>query len=254
MMKRVARLSLVVLAVLLARPLLATDDVLIIAGAGFAGKWDTAIDLANVSEEPIEVRLSIPGLPLAIPCPPNCTGQTYTLPGAGTLLVLASDFLGAMYPGPQLVRVEALDGAPLPSVHARSVSTEDSCQFAELPVLRESAIKGLAAPVLAFPGAARGDGVYSNLILEALQEFPVTVEVELRSASGDLLGSGTFVVPGTVTATALTVVDVVGVLGVANVGNGQIRVRNVTGTGAIWGVLTTVAQNGSLRVAVGGNP
>ncbi len=251
-MKRVVCLAALV--ALLSTPLFAADDVLIIAGAGFAGKWDTAIDLANVSDEPIEVRLSIPGLPLAIPCPPNCTGQTYTLPGAGTLLVLASDFLGAMYPGPQLVRVEALDGAPLPSVHARSVSSEDSCQFAELPVLRESAIKGLAAPVLAFPGASRGDGVYSNLILEALQPFPVSVQVELRSAAGDLLGSAVFVVPGAVTASALTVVDIVGVLGVANVGNAQIRVRNVTGNAPVWGVLTTVAQNGSLRVAIGGNP
>src|SRR5262245_60861956 len=150
-----------------ALPALLSADSLVIAGAGFAGKWDTEVDIANVSSNPIQVTLSIQGLPLAVPCPPNCPGKTYDVPARGTITVKASDFLGAIYAGPQMVRVEPTQGSPLPVVHARSVGSTSS-EFAELPVVRSDSIAAMVVPVLVFPGVVRDGTTYSNLILETL--------------------------------------------------------------------------------------
>ena len=105
-MRRIACLLVLLAAAVVARPVLAQDDVLIVAGAGFVGQWDTDFEIANVATEPIDVELSIGGLPLGVPCPPNCTTASYAVPGAGTIRVRASEFIGATYPGPQLVRIE----------------------------------------------------------------------------------------------------------------------------------------------------
>ncbi len=251
-MNRIARLSLCLLAAFAARPAFAQDDVLIVAGAGVVGQWDTEFNIANVSPDPIEVELAIEGLPLGVPCPPNCTSQVFPLPGRGTLRVRASEFIGAAYPGPQLATIEALGGAPLPVVHARSVSSASSCQFAELPVVRESSIQH--TPILVFPGVARGDGFYTNLILESLTTGPTSVEVELVAADGEVLGTEAFPIPGRATFRAFTLVDVAAHFGVETIENGQVRVRNLTATGPVWGVLATVGTEGSLRVSLGANP
>lgn len=250
-MNRFARLPFCLLLALAARPAFA-QDALIVAGAGVAGKWDTEFNIANVSAEPIEVSIFIEGLPLGLPCPPNCTGQIYALPGKGTLRVRASEFIGAAYPGPQLVTLEALEDAPLPVVHARSVSSESACQFAELPVVKESSIQ--ETPILVFPGVARGDGFYTNLILESLTMGPTSVEVELVAADGEVLGTEAFLIPGRSTNHAFTLVDVAAHFGVTALENGQVRVRKLSANGPVWGVLATVGTEGSLRVSVGANP
>jgi hypothetical protein len=253
-MKRFARLGIFVLAACAARPVLAADDALIVAGAGIAGRWNTEFEIANVSTDPVDVTLSIGGLPLAVPCPPNCTTETYRVPGAGTIEVRADDFIGLFYVGPQLVTVEVGSGAPLPVVHARSFSSESACQFAELPVVRKSSIVAMDPPVLVFPGVTRGDGFYTNLILESLADTATAVEVELLDADGQRLGLAEFLVPGQITSTAFTLVDVAARFGVATIQNGQVRVRNLTATGPVWGVLATVGAEGSLQVAIGANP
>ena len=182
-MKRIACLLVLLAAAVAARPVLAQDDVLIVAGAGFVGQWDTEFEIANVATEPIDVELSIGGLPLGVPCPPNCTTAVVHRPGRGndprpSERIHRSDVSGsADRPRPDP------NGAPLPVVHARSVSSDNTCQFAELPVVRESTIK--STPVLVFPGVARGDGFYTNLILESLSVAATSVEVELRGAAGD---------------------------------------------------------------------
>jgi hypothetical protein len=229
-------------------------DQALIAGGGFAGKWDTEIEMSNVSPDPIGVVLSIEGLPLAAPCPPNCTSKLYELPGKGAIRVLASDFIGAAYPGPQIIRVQTASGAPLPVVHARAIKASSECQFAELPVIRRSSLGALAVPVLVFPGASRSAGVYSNLILQAVGGTSASVEVELLGPAGDSLGIQTLAVPGDVTRAAFTLVDVAAQFGVSELDGGQVRVRTVAGSGTVWGVLTTVSESGSLQVAVGANP
>ena len=231
-------------------------EVLIITAGGFVGAWDTEIDLANVLPDPIDVSLSIVGLPLGAPCPPACTGGTYTVPGHGTRRVLASDFVGQLYPGPQMIRVETAAGGPAPVVHARSVNDASQTQFAELPVLRESTLAALDTSVLVFPGATRQGGDYSNLILESIGGglVPSEVMVEVFAADGELLGSGRITVTGDATFQATTVVDVVGALGVSTLESGQIRVTRVAGPGKVWGVLTTVLQVGALKVNLGAVP
>jgi len=231
-------------------------DALIIAGGGFVGVWDTEIDMANTMADPIDVSLSIRGLPLGAPCPPNCVSQTYTLPGHGTLRVLASDFIGELYAGPQMIRVETDAGVPAPVVHARSVSLLSAAQFAELPVVRESSIEGLDPSVLVFPGAVRALGIYSNLILESIGGALSTTDalVEVFDSQGQLLGSGQITVTGDSTFHATTIVDIVGALGISELDAGQVRVTKLNGDGVLWGVLTTVVGKGSLKVSVGANP
>jgi hypothetical protein len=57
-----------------------------------------------------------------------------------------------------------------------------------------------------------------------------------------------------VTGSAFTLVDVAAFFGVSTLENGQVRVRNTTASGPIWGVLATVGTEGSLRVSLGANP
>jgi hypothetical protein len=237
-----------------ALPALLFADSLVIAGAGFAGKWDTEIDIANVSSNPIQVTLSIQGLPLAVPCPPNCPGKTYDVPARGTITVLASDFIGAIYAGPQMVQVETALGGPLPVVHARSVSSASTCEFAELPVVRRESIAAMVVPILVFPGVVRGGGTYSNLILEALGGAGASVDIELLDAVGNSLGSGVFVIPGESTSSAFTLVDVAAHFGVDTLELGQVRATKIDGTGVLWGALSTISPDGSVRVTVGANP
>ena len=235
-------------------PALGAEDRLVIAGGGVAGRWNTEFKLANVSTEPVDATLSIGGLPLGVPCPPNCTTETFRIPGGGTVLVEATDFVGQMYQGPQIVTVETAGGAPLPIVHARSFSSDSTCQFAELPSIRESTIVAMDPPVLVFPGVTRGGGSYTNLILESLADTPTSVDVELRDSEGQVLGDATFPVPGRVTGAAFTLVDVAAHFGIDAIENGQVRVHNLTASGPVWGVLATVGAEGSLEVAIGANP
>jgi hypothetical protein len=248
----IPRLSLFAAALVLPAALLA--DSLVIAGAGFTGKWDTEVDIANVSAEPIQVQLSIQGPPLLVPCPPNCLRKAYDVPARGTITVRASDFLGAIFPGPQMVRVETSGGGPLPVVHARSVSSRSTCEFAELPVVRSSSIEAMVVPVLVFPGVVRGGGTYSNLILEALGGASAMVEVELLDRSGHTFGTSVFVIPGESTFSAFTLVDVAAHFGAATLDLGQVRVSKLGGTGVLWGALSTIGADGSVRVTVGANP
>jgi hypothetical protein len=232
-------------------------DSLIIAGGGFVGLWDTEIDLANTIADPIDVSLSVRGLPLGAPCPPNCTEKMYRVPGHGTIRVLASDFIGQLYAGPQMIRVDTDAAVPLPVVHARSVSQATASQFAELPVDRESSLQALDPTVLVFPGASRTLGTHSNLILENIGGTGLSgaeVLVEVFDSQGQRLGGGQVSVAGESTFRATTVVDIVGALGVSVLDAGQIRVTKSSGDGVLWGVLSTVVGQGSLKVNMGANP
>jgi hypothetical protein len=154
------------------------------------------------------------------------------------------------------LRVQCAEGVAAPTVHARSISAASETQFAELPVVRESTIQTLDTTVLVFPGATRHAGVYSNLVIEGIGGSFVggsMVTVELFDSSGQSLGSRTFAVTGEATFQATTIVDVVERLGVSELEDGQIRVTRVTGTGSLWGVLTTVLGTGGL-VQLGANP
>lgn len=230
---------------------------LIIAGGGFAGTWDTEIELANREPGPVQGVIFIVGLPLGAPCPPNCTSGGFTLPPNGTVRILASDFIGELYTGPQMIRVTTETEAPLPVIRARVFRRDQPSASAELPVAREEALSALGPSALVFPGVRRSPGVYSNLILEAVGStaFATAVAlVQIFSPEGELLGGKTFPVPTESTFQALTLVDVAGLLGVPVVEGGQVRVTKLSGPGILWGALSTVHADGRLWVSTGANP
>jgi hypothetical protein len=253
------RMVLFFIGALIAPPLVAQSEPrgLVIAGAGFGGAWDTEIEFANTQPVPVPVSIFILGLPLGAPCPPNCTSTGATLPPNGTVRLLASDFIGESYLGPQMVRVTTEQEAALPVVRARVFNRERPSQSAELPVNRDSTLQSLDPAVLVFPGVHRSAGLYSNLILELVglgSVEPTEVLVEVFSPEGTLLGSGRFFVPSETTFHALTLQDVAGRLGVARLEGGQVRVTKLSGeAGALWGVLSTMTE-GRLSVSVGANP
>jgi hypothetical protein len=230
---------------------------LIIAGGGFAGPWDTEIELANTQPGAVEGTIGIVGLPLYVPCPPACNGTLFSLPANGSIRLTASSFLGEVYEGPQMIRVTTAAEAPLPVVHARIVNRDRPSQAADLPVLRESTIAALGAPVLLFPGAKRLPGAYSNLILETdapdLNEV-TEVLVEAFDPQGQRLAGASYLVAGLQAFRATTLVDVLGQLGVASLEAGQIRVTHAVAGRALWGVLTIVSRDHGLSVAAGANP
>lgn len=200
---------------------------------------------------------SEPSPAIEAPCPPNCNGKTYTVPGHGTLRVLASDFLA--FAGPQTIRVETdkfvVDGPAhaAPVVHARVFSQYPPFPVAELPVSRESSLQALnPSDPLVFPGATRHAGVvpmiHSNLILGKVEQIstPSEVLVEAFDSQGQMLGSTQVTAP-------TTIEDVLNVLGVSELDGGQIRVTKLSGDGIVWGVLTTLAGE-TLAVQTGANP
>jgi hypothetical protein len=249
---------LLVLAAVVTLPTALSGDALIIAGGGWVGRWETEIVVANVSADPIDVLVSIGGLPLGMPCPPNCTAKFARIPGRGTKRFLASEFIGTIYVGPQMIRVEVPNccggpDGPLPVVHARAFSKTDASQFAELPVVRESSIRSMHAEALVFPGASRGPGVYSNLILESIDDA-AEVLVEAFDGDGSPIQSLRYWIPGRLAQHASVQVDILGNLGVSILEGGQIRATRLAGTGTLWGVLTTVIGTGSLKATPGANP
>jgi hypothetical protein len=248
-----------VLALLVGATALAQQDpdTLIVAGAGFAGSWDTEIELANTQPGTIEGTIGIVGLPLFVPCPPACNGTFFSLPANATLRLTASSFLGEVYEGPQMIRVATAAEAPLPIVHARIVNRDRTSQAADLPVLRESTIAALGVPALVFPGAKRLPGVYSNLILQTdAPDLDGTTEVLVEAFDGEgrRLGSGTCLVAGLQAFRATTLVDVLAWLRVPALERGQIRVTHAVPGRTLWGVLTIVSREEGLSVAAGANP
>ena len=224
------------------------------------GDWDTDIELANMNPAVVKGTIfKLAMLPLA-PCPPNCaTASTpFVLPPNGTLVIRASEFLGTgfpTFPGPQIIRVTTDSEAPLPVVHARVLNKSNPSQTAELPVFRESTIQSLDTSVLVFPGATGMPGVHSNLFLEVLgiDKTGASVLVEVFSPEGQLLASGDLNVTNEFGPGAM-IVDVVGALGAPSIDGGQVRVTKTEGDAVIWGVLSTVYDDGRLAVAVGANP
>jgi hypothetical protein len=231
-------------------------DALIVAAGGVAGKWDTELQIANPSVQPMHVSLFIKVPFLGMPCPPNCASTDRTIPGNGTVRVLASDFIGSIFPGPQMIHVEPDAGAPLPIVHARVINRDSGSQFGELPVTRESSVEALGSSPLVFPGASRSGGVYSNLVLESLGAGATdgTALVEVFDSSGARVGSLSVPVPAEGGFFALTLPDVVHLAGADALSAGQVRVTRQSGQGALWGALATVDTSGSLIVSVGANP
>jgi virginiamycin B lyase len=234
----------------------AGPDSLLIAGAGWIGSWDTDIELANPTSALLEGWIFAPVPPILAPCPPACASTPFSIPANGTFHVRASEFIGELFLGPRTLRIETLSGT-LPVAHARVVNRARPTQAADLPVLAESRLRALDPDVLVFPAATRLPAVHGNLFLTNVGSDPsssMAVLVEAYSPDGLLAGSRSFSVPPEGGFSGFTIPDVLARLGVASLENGQIRVTKVSGGGTLWGLLSTVSDEGWLSVAEGVNP
>lgn len=258
-MSRVSVALVVLAAALLPGLALAQVDpgTLIIAGAGWGPNWDTEIELAD---SPLGVGTS-GGIfkvnSMLAPCPPNCDRTSFTIPPKGTVRILVSDFLGEFFLGPQTLRVTTETEQPLPVVRARVFNSLVPCQSAELPVFRESTLRGLDTSVLVFSGLRRQPGVYSNLILQNVGVGPFEVAeatVEVFAPDGTLLGSEVVMVPTEDTFHSLTLIDVASRHTTSQADGGSVRVTRRSGEGILWGVLATISADGRLTVGIGLNP
>jgi hypothetical protein len=228
-------------------------DSLVIVGAGYAPPWDTDFVLANREQQeseiwvgpsrtPLSHCLSCPGVTVVLP--PDGTGKTTAL----TMLAAYASFVGVTtaYVVPH--------GSSLPTVTARVVNRARPGQSIELPVVRYSTIEALNPAVLSFPAATRSPDSHSNLFVAEVsreQGRGLSVLVEAYSSAGDRLGSTAFVLSN---GTTLFLVDVLAKLGVASLDGGQIRVIKNGGSGLMWGLLTTVSNEGRVSVSPGVNP
>lgn len=231
---------------------IAPDD-LIITGAGFGKGWDTEIELAD-SELGTGTSGSISfASALTGPCPPFCDSTDYTVPPKGTVRLLLSETFPA-FAGFLTLHVTTNTEQPLPIVRARVFNGSAPGQSSEIPVFRNPTIAPRDFPVLVFPGLRRGDGVYSNLILQNLDpSVPAEVLVEALGADGSLLGSETVAAPREAFG-SVVLVDVAGRFGAARVDGGSVRVTRRSGQQLVWGVLATVYSDGRLAVVPGANP
>lgn len=230
-------------------------EILVIVGAGYEPPWDTEFALANPGSN--FVQASIHDRPHSLsPCL-ICPEWGGLLPPGGTARATAQQaLLGVQYsgsPGVRTLYVDARMGLDAPIVSARLVNRDRPSQTADLPAIRYSTIEALNPTVLAFPSATRGPTSHTNLVLaEVSYAGTLSGVLEAFSSAGELLGTATFLIDGN--QKTLFLIDVLQTLGVPALENGQIRVTKTSGNGLMWGLLTTVFDDGRVLVSVGANP
>ena len=253
-MKRIACLLVLFAAAVAARPVLAEDDVLIVAGGRVRGPVEYRVrdrqrrdrtDRRGTFDRGPSPRRAVPSQ-LHDAVVRRC-------PGAGTIRVRASDFIGATLSGP------AAGAHPDPERRSASGRARALGELGERVSVRRAA--GRAAVLdqeHAGPGLSRR-GPRRRLLHEPDPAVPLgRADLGRGRAAGlrpetprhrRLSDSG----PSEAFA-AFTLVDVAAHFGVETIQDGQVRVRNLTATGPVWGVLATVGTEGSLRVSTGANP
>ncbi len=228
------------------------DDELIVIGAGTLGTWDTEFRLANIRSHTVTIAIASVGY--ATPCPNGDCGPSFsiTLPPNGSTRVRASEIF-TINAGVGTVHLWTANPADLPSVRARAFDRANPERIADLPVVRLSALRRLDPTVLAFPGAARGNGRHSNLVL-AWMGFHRSCfgQVELFSPTGEFVGGFPFEIRPRST---VFFHDVLGRIRIrAEELNGQIVATTECDNGLFWGALTTVYDDGRISVSLGRNP
>ena len=224
-------------------------DVLVAVGAGAAGAWETEIEFVNLEDRALSVFAG--EQPHPIVCVTSPCGIAYSsLPGRGATRIVTAvgdfgRFTGRLFIG-------ADDAEELPTVRARVVNGARPAQAIELPLFRRSTLVALNPGVLAFPFRVVAAGEHSNLFVSEIGlTTDLAVRIEAFAFSGEPLGSLTRTVRAGET---LLLVDALAQLGATGVSEGQIRVTKTGGGGNLWGLLTTVADDGRVSVAVGRHP
>jgi len=224
-------------------------DVLVALGAGVAGTWETEFEFANLEDRPLAVFAGEQPHPFV--CVTSPCGIAFSpLPrtGASRIVTTSADFgrfTGRLFVG-------ADDAEELPTVRARVVNRARPTQEIELPLFRRSTLVALNAAVLAFPFAIRSAGEHTNLFVSEIGlSSDLLVIIEAFAFSGERLQSTARLLESGET---LFLIDVLAQLGVTAISEGQIRVTKTGGSGVLWGLLSTVSDDGRVAVAVGRHP
>lgn len=224
-------------------------DVLVAIGAGVAGTWETEIEFANLEDRDLSVFAGEQPNPFV--CVTSPCGIAYSaLPRKGTTRVVTTSgdfgrFTGRLFIG-------ADDAEELPTARARVVNRARPSQAIELPLFRRSTLVALNPGALAFPFRFLTAGEHSNLFVSEIGlSSDLAVTIEAFAFSGDRLASTTrSLAPGE----TIFLVDVLTQLGVTAISEGQVRVTKTGGAGILWGLLSTVSDDGRVTVAVGRHP
>jgi hypothetical protein len=223
------------------------DDVFVAVGAGVAGTWETEFEFAN-PDDAIAVNVFASEQPFPYVCVTAPCGIAYApLPRSGSARIVthAADF--ATFTGRLFVGAD--DAEDLPTVKARVINRARPTQSIELPLYRRSTLINLNPRVLSFPGAQRSAGVHTNLFISEIGlSWELAVRIEVFSPSGERLGQEVHVIPRGQT---LFLQDVLPRLNVNELAEGQIRVTRTAGNGILWGLLTTMFDDGRVSVAAG---
>jgi len=221
-----------------------TRDRLVIVGAGQIGTWETILEIAN--PEGYTQGVWIGGSPEAPLACGICPGRTLGLPAYGSERTTVDSSPGTLYIDPDSVGVDP------PTVVARVSNRARPSQAMDLPVVRMSTLEALDPSTLAFPSAIRSTEGHSNLLLaEVGGSQDIGTRIETFSAEGENLGSlDVFLGAGH----SIFLIDALNRLGVSSLDRGQVRVTKTAGTGLMWGILTTVFEDGRVSVIVGANP
>ena len=228
-------------------------DWLVAVGAGHAGAWDTRFSLANAREQNVTTSV---GLRPSGVCPGICLPHpaTFSISGRGTLTVSASNTPTFETFDTFVVTTALSPDEDLPITRARIVNRNVPSRSAEIPVMRFSTIRKLNPSVLTFPGASRGPGSYSNLVLAEVsgEGAVLSLSIQAYSAGGEPAGASYPISLGV--NQTIELVDVLSVLGISTLDGGQIRVTKTGGTGLLWGLLATSSDDGTLSTSSGINP
>jgi len=224
-------------------------DVLVALGAGVAGTWETEIEFANLEDRTITVFAGEEPHPIVCITSP-CAIAYSTLPGNGAARLVATSADFARFTGRLFVGAD--DAEELPTVRARVVNRARPSQTIELPLFRRSTLVARNPGVLAFPFRLLSAGEHSNLFVSEIGlSSDLVVTIEAFAFSGERLSSTTrSLAPGE----TLFLVDVLSQLGVTGISEGQVRVAKTGGGGILWGLLSTVSDDGRVTVAVGRHP
>lgn len=212
-------------------------DAAIVAGGGSAGPWDTELVVGDGSR--VATSVSISKRIGAQSCDED-------VPDSGTISVLASALSGCLDVAPADLYLWRSAGGP-PAVAARIFDSENPARSADVPVIRLSDLRDSTPLVFPFSAGSR-----VNLYLtEVERSADVSLHVEIRSSSGELLASRD------VELSSLQhrfLADILGTSGVSDAHAGQIRVTKTGGDGIFWGLLASLGSDGSFTITPGIDP
>jgi hypothetical protein len=224
-------------------------DVLVAIGAGVAGTWETEIEFANLEDRNLSVFAGEQPHPFV--CVTSPCGIAYSaLPGNGAtrLVTMSGDF--GRFTGRLFIGADHAE--ELPTVRARVVNRARPTQAIELPLFRRSTLVARNPGSLAFPFRIVSAGDHSNLFVSEIGLVSdLAVRIEAFAFSGERLTSTT---RSLAAGETIFLVDVLAQLGVTGISEGQVRVTKTGGGGTLWGLLSTVSDDGRVAVAVGRHP